>query len=568
MELALGPIHLHDEWQSVGIIRDMTAHQQAEEALRLRDTALQTAANVVVMTDRQGTITWVNAAFTRRTGYTAKEAIGANPRLLKSGRHHDAFYRRLWETILAGQVWQGEIINKGKDGSFFTEEATITPVLNAAGVISHFIAVKQDVTERNTSVQLLRQTALKLADTNAQLELSTARANQLAQQAEQANRAKSEFLANMSHEIRTPMNGVIGMIGLLLDTDLTSEQRQFAELANTSGKALMTVINDILDFAKIEARKLDLEVFDLDLRSIMEDAASLLALRAQAKGLELACLIAPNVPLRLRGDPGRLRQILMNLGGNAVKFTSHGEVAIRADLEAEDERTATLRFTVTDTGIGIPQSRINALFAPFVQADSSTTREYGGTGLGLAISKQLVELMGGLMGVESLEGKGSTFWCIVPLMKRLAPATPDTEPVTALAGVNLLVVDDHGTNRLVITTLLRTWGCRYAEAVDGESALAALRAAVQSGDPFQIALLDMQMPGMDGQELARRIKEDPDLQSTVLLLLTPLSQPGNSAPTTAPWFAGSLPKPIHQIHLRDLIAQVLVPVSAPAPLSA
>ncbi len=566
VELAIASIHHHGEWQSVGIIRDLTERHQAEAALRLRDTALQAAANVIVITDRQGDIIWVNAAFTRMTGYTAAEALGASPRILKSGQHNDDFYRKLWETILDGQVWQGEIINRRKDGSLFTEEATVTPVRDHGGNISHFISVKQDITERKQSELLLKQTAVALEDTNAQLEGAIARANQLALQAEMANCAKSEFLATMSHEIRTPMNGVLGMVGLLLDSNLAPNQREFAELAHKSGEALMTIINDILDFSKIEANKLNLEILDFDLQASLDEFANLLAHRAQAKGLELTCLVAPNVPRKLRGDVVRLRQILMNLGGNAVKFTPQGEVAIRVDREAEDERTVTLRFTVTDTGIGIPQARINALFAPFTQVDSSTTRKFGGTGLGLAISKRLVELMGGRIGIESVEGKGSTFWFSVPLAKPLVAEVEIVEPAAALGGVNVLIVDDNATNRLVVGTLLKTWGCRHAEAADGEAALTALRAAVQAGEPFQIALVDQQMPGMDGEELARQIKQDPKLQPTILIKLTSLTQVGASVMTLAPWFVGCLSKPIQQSQLHNFMVRALVPTTAPAAL--
>jgi CheY-like chemotaxis protein len=353
------------------------------------------------------------------------------------------------------------------------------------------------------------------------------------------------------------MNGVIGMTGLLLDTELTSEQREFAEVVRTSGEALMTVINDILDFAKVEARKLDLESLDFDLGATLEAAADMLALRAQAKGLELNCLIDPDVPVRLCGDPGRLRQILVNLAGNAVKFTQQGEVSIRVSLVEQADPSVTLKFTVKDTGIGIPSSRINALFAAFVQVDSSTTRQYGGTGLGLAISKQLTHLMGGQIGVESVLDQGSTFWFTVVLTKQPPERDVRPEPLASLAGVKILVVDDHTTNRLVVVTLLRNWGCRYEEAASGEAALTALRTAAAAGDPFRLALLDMCMPGMDGEGLARWIKADPQLQPTVLLLLTSLAQPSTPARLAEFGFAGCLPKPLHQAVLRHLITEVL-----------
>lgn len=539
-----------------GVTKDISEIKSVEDQLRKLSLAVEQSPVSIIITDVSGKIEYTNPKFSEVTGYTAAEVKGLNPRMLKSGTRPSECYRELWETITAGRSWRGEFHNKRKNGELYWEEASISPIRDAAGTITHYLAVKEDITARKQVEEELR--AAKTA-------------------AEAAARAKSEFLANMSHEIRTPMNGVIGMTGLLLDTKLDPEQRQYAESVRNSADNLMTVINDILDFSKIEAGKLMFEELDFNLIETVEGTLDMLAERAQSKGIELIDAIAPDVPARLRGDPGRLRQILTNLIGNAIKFTTHGEVVLRVALARETDSHALLRFTVTDTGIGIPRHVQEKLFQSFQQADSSTTRKYGGTGLGLAISKQLATLMNGEIGVQSEVGQGATFWFTAELQKVSGEAPPARAENHELFNLRVLVVDDNATNRQILRHQIFAWKMQKGSAASGHEALNAMRAAVAGGHPYDIALLDMQMPEMDGLTLARAIKADPALAATRLIMLTSLGHHYTAAELREAGIDAYLVKPVKQSRLYDTLVTVvggakaerdLVETAAPLPPAA
>lgn len=762
---------------TICVMHDVTVQYQANEKLRKLSRAVEQSGSTIVIADTNGKIEYANRKFADSTGYTLEEALGNNPRILKSGHTSPEEYKNLWSTITSGREWHGEFHNRKKNGDLYWESATISPITNESGKITHFLAVKDDITERKIALEALseseaRMRALFSAMTDviiaydsdgrylqissndqsqlsrlpdefigrtvsemfpeqAALILDTIRrtletrkvttieyslvienaelwfsanvspmsdnsviwvarditeskrnATELAREkqffealvqnspvaivvldagdqkilssnpafeklygyssqeivgrnldelitdsstyadaaritqnvsvsgvhaigrrkrkdgtfvdveifgvpvyvdgqktgtlamyhditelmraqleAEESNRAKSEFLANMSHEIRTPMNGVMGMLELALDTELTAEQRDFLQTSLQSAEALLSLLNDILDFSKIESGRLDLEAINFNLRTAIEDVAYTLAKRAHDKGLEIACLVDPDLASDLRGDPGRLRQILVNLVGNAIKFTHQGEVIIRAETVQHTDTNATIRFSVQDTGIGIPYERQAAVFERFTQADGSTTRTYGGTGLGLTISKQLVELMGGKIGLTSTPGVGTTFWFEVtfelqPMEKPSVQALP-LAPVENIAKARVLIVDDNQTNRMVLTKNVQALGARVDTVPSGAKALEVLRIAHRTGDPFHVVLLDMQMPGMDGEQTARAIKSDPSVKDVKILILTSMGQRGDAVRLEALGCSGYLLKPVKQQMLFDAVAAVL-----------
>ncbi|WDE03376.1 response regulator [Thalassomonas viridans] len=521
----------------VGVALDISERKQAER--RLKQALLDLKEQkfildqhaIVAVTDLDGTISYVNDKFIEISGYAREELLGENHRLLESGYHDKIFWREMYQKVNAGEVWHSEVCNRAKDGHLYWVEATIATFSSDTGSPRAYVAIHTDISERKRYEAELEQARL---------------------QAETANRAKSDFLASMSHEIRTPMNGVLGMLGLLSNSTLTTEQQHRVTVAENSAKALLSLINDILDFSKIEAGKIELEELDFDLRHLLEEIALSMAFRADEKSLELLLDVTGIDSSMVIGDQSRLRQIVINLVSNALKFTHEGEVVITASLEQYNSEHLKFICSVRDTGDGIAADRISVLFDSFTQADVSTTRKYGGSGLGLTICKRLCQLMQGDIRVSSELGKGSCFTFEV-LLKPSARSVK-VMPRVDISRLHILVVDDNATNREIYRHQLEHWGASVAEAQSGETALALCRQHKEN--LFDIALIDMHMPEMDGESLAGAIRQQPGLDAMKMILMSSMPEVSEHQVLYDMGFSGFFTKPVATSDLFDALSVV------------
>jgi PAS domain S-box-containing protein len=546
--------------RSIGTVQDITEQYFAEEQLRIAAATFETHEGIVI-TDAHANIIRVNQAFQNITGYTQKEILGKNPRIQSSGHQDKAFYAKMWQQLLDTGSWTGEMWNKRKNGQIYPEWLTITAVKNEQGETTEYVAIFSDITERKQSEKALMEYHDRLEEMvkerTAALEIEIGERKQAEESAKTANRAKSDFLSNMSHEIRTPVNGIIGMAYLALKTSLNPKQRDYLNKIHYSSKHLIGVINDILDFSKIEAGKLEIEAVDFELKQMLHNVSNLLAEKAEEKGIEFIFDIAPTLPPYLRGDPLRLSQILINYAGNAVKFTQQGEIVIRAREIEETKDDVLVRFEVQDTGIGMNEEAKAKLFQSFQQADNSITRKYGGTGLGLSISKQLAELMGGTVGVESEPGKGSTFWCIVRLDKSEARTVEPVLPLLYPHKLRILAVDDHPHARQIITEMLSHIGLRADGAESGEQGLVMVAAADKEDDPYDLVIIDWRMPGLDGIETSRRLGELELARPPAKIMMTAYGTELTLKDTENTGVIGVFAKPFMPSILLDAIKQAL-----------
>ncbi len=524
--------------------RNKTQEVLAEQSLKFKHTSdhlsgiLENAVDGIISIESNGNILTFNPAAVAMFGYESAEVIGNNVKMLIPSPFHDEHDGYLSNFHATGKkkiIGIGrEVVGKRKDGSTFPMELSVSEIV--AGNKRSFTGIVRDISDRKNSEQAL---------INAKV------------QAEIANKSKSEFLATMSHEIRTPMNGVLGMSHILLDTNLTNEQRDYVNSINTSGNALLTIINDILDFSKIEAGKLEIEPITFDLKSTIFEMADLLSVATENKKLELIMHFPPNIRPSVIGDPGRIRQILMNLAGNAIKFTEAGHILINIECTQQTDKELTVKFSVEDTGIGLSEEAQAKLFQAFTQADASTTRKYGGTGLGLAISKKLVEIMNGKIDIESEVGKGSTFWFELTLPLAENKNTPISTVSPDISHTRVLIVDDNHINRKVFTEYLKSWKIKSAAAASGIEAIDILKEATKKKKPYHILLTDYNMPEMNGEQLTKAIVNDPDIDKPGFALLTSSGNRGDSKYFEDAGFSAYLIKPVDPSVLLDTLMQLI-----------
>jgi PAS domain S-box-containing protein len=539
---------------------------QFQERAFLLETVLKSANDSIIITkadlDSPGPeIIYVNEAFTKISGYTAEEAIGKSPRFLQSEFTKRETLDGMKKTLLAGKPFKDELLNVNKDGKNYWLDISIVPVKNAAGVVTHFAAIERDITAKKEEEIKEKNMWLQLKRANMKAEAASRDLQESLAKAEEANKAKGDFLANMSHELRTPMNGVLGMAGLLADTPLNEEQQELVSTINSSGENLLMLLNDILDFSKIEAGALELENIAFNLTDAVQKTANLLRPQATKKGIELRVDCESSAPLYVWGDSGRIRQIITNLLGNAIKFTERGHVRLKSDMQ-ETEDGYKLYVSVEDTGMGIPAHKLSEIFDKFTQADASVTRRYGGTGLGLAITKHLVGLMGGEIGVESAEAKGSTFWFSIPC--KLAKDSDETVTIeqlrcitqvgfdkTPIGKARALLVDDYHVNQVFAEKLLRKFGFQHIDkADDGFEALLKC-----NDNPYDIIFMDCQMPKLDGyittQEI--RARESSGLTHTLIIAMTANAMMGDREKCLNAGMDDYLSKPLRAEHLKKIL---------------
>ncbi len=552
---AIDPAHPHEG--SIWVYADISERHRAEQEAHKLLQAVEQSPVSIVITDREGFIEYVNPRFTKVTGYSSREIVGRNPRILQSGETPADTYRRLWQTLLAGKEWRGILRNRRKNGELFWEEASISPIVDDSGKTTHYIAVKEDITERKRIEDELEQHRAHLEDL---VERRTADLSAALEAAKAADQAKDAFLAHVSHELRTPLNAVIGLSELARRLSTDPRQQDYLDKVSVAGKTLTGIIDDLLDLSKISASRMELESTTFSLRALIQRSRSVMAHRATEKGLELTERIDAAVPDVLLGDPMRIEQILLNLLSNAIKFTPAGRVELRIGLEARDQSRICLSIEVEDSGIGLAEDAIARLFRPFVQADASMNRKFGGTGLGLVLCKRLAEMMGGRIGVTSREGAGATFRVTLWLGLGDAADLPEVAQVgrrnalpDSYRDARVLVVDDQPLNREIVEALLAQVGITPRIAVNGQEALDILR---DSGPgAFDLVLMDIQMPIVDGLSATRELRAWPGFSELPVIAMTAHTMHHEKEMNSAAGMNDHIGKPFEAIHFFHLLAR-------------